>query len=160
MNSHTPSPLTHAQEMADLEQIWSGLSLEHLHDETMSFVRIPVHPRTTMLWNQVSQTPSLLLQLEPPSHPPPSHRTRPHARVVRLGHPYSPPARTSHVPPVRQQSIPASSFNTESPDSLPATIFRFLDRSKINIAIREDEPNLYIVMFSNGSLPFVVSNMH
>ena len=32
MNSHTPSPPAHAQEMADLEQIWNGLSLEHLHD--------------------------------------------------------------------------------------------------------------------------------
>ena len=41
-----------------------------------------------------------------------------------------------------------------------AAIFRFLDRGKINIAMREDEPNLYIVMFSNHSLPFVVSGMH
>ena len=45
MNSHTLSPPAHVQEMADLEQIWSGLSLEHLHDETVSFVRIPIHPR-------------------------------------------------------------------------------------------------------------------
>ena len=53
MNSHTPSPPAHAQKMADLEQIWSGLSLEHLHNETVSFIRISVHPRTAMVWNQV-----------------------------------------------------------------------------------------------------------
>ena len=39
-------------------------------------------------------------------------------------------------------------------------VFRFLDRDEINIAMREDEPNLYIVMFSNRSLPFVVSGTH
>ena len=104
--------------------------------------------------------PSLPMRLEPPSHLPPSHRTRPHARVVRSGHPYHPPAKTSRAPPVRQRSIPASSSNAESPDPLPAAIFRFLDRSEINIAMREDEPYLYIFMFSNCSLPFVVSDTH
>ena len=160
MNNHTPSHPVHVQEMADLKQIWSGLSLEHLQEETVSFVRIPVHPQTAMLWNQVSQTPSLPLQLEPPSHPPPSHRTRPHARVVRSGHPYHPPARTSRALPIRQWSIPISSSSAKSPDPLPVAIFRFLDRSEINIAMREDEPYLYIVMFSNRSLPFVVSGTH
>ena len=146
--------------MADLEQISSGLSLEHLHDETVSFVRIPVHPQIAMVWNQVSQTSSLLLWLEPPSHPPPFHRTCSHARVVRLGHPYHPPTRTSRVLPVRQRSIPISSSSADSSNPLPAAIFRFLDRSEINIAMREDKPNLYIVMFTNRSLPFVVSGTH
>ena len=146
--------------MADLKQIWSGLSLEHLHDETVSFVRIPVHPRIAMVWNQVSQTLSLPLWLEPPSQPPPSHRPRSHVWVHRSGHPYHPPTRSSRVLPVRQRSIPVSSSNADSPDPLPTTIFCFLDQSEINIAMREDEPNLYIVMFSNRSLPFVVSGMH
>ena len=53
-----------------------------------------------------------------------------------------------------------SSSIADSPDLLLAAIFRFLDRGEINIAIREDEPNLYIIMFSNRSLPFVVSGMH
>ena len=53
-----------------------------------------------------------------------------------------------------------SSSSADSSDLLPAAIFRFLDRGKINIAMREDEPNLYIVMFSNYSLPFVVFGTH
>ena len=51
-----------------------------------------------------------------------------------------------------------SSSSADSLDILPATIFLFLDRGEINIAMWEDEPNLYIVMFSNRSLPFVVSS--
>ena len=52
------------------------------------------------------------------------------------------------------------SSDLDSSDPLPAAIFRFLDQSKVNIAMREDEPNLYIVMFSSHSLPFVVSSTH
>ena len=53
-----------------------------------------------------------------------------------------------------------SSSSADSPDILPAAIFHFLDHGEINIAMREDEPNLYIVMFSNCSLPFIVSGTH
>ena len=53
-----------------------------------------------------------------------------------------------------------SSSSADSSDILPVAIFRFLDRGEINIAMQEDEPNLYIVMFSNRSLPFVVSGTH
>nr|POF08058.1 hypothetical protein CFP56_17782 [Quercus suber] len=53
-----------------------------------------------------------------------------------------------------------SSSSVDSPDPLPAAIFHFLDRGEINIAMREEEPNLYIVMFSNRSPPFVVSGTH
>ena len=45
-------------------------------------------------------------------------------------------------------------------EQLPEAIFRFLDLSEINMAIQEDEPNLYIIMFSSQSLPFVVSISH
>ena len=136
MNSNTPSPPTHAQEMADLEQIWSGLSLEHLHDETVSFVWIPIHPQTAMVWNQVSQSPSLPLRLEPPAQPPPSYRPRSHVRVLRSGHPYHPPARSSRAPPVRQRSVPTSSSSADSLNPLHATIFGFLDQCEVNIAMR------------------------
>ena len=53
-----------------------------------------------------------------------------------------------------------SSFSADSQDLLPAAILHFLDRGEINIYMWEDEPNLYIVMFSNCSLPFVVSGTH
>ena len=160
MNSHTHSPPTHAQEMADLEQIWSGLSLEHLHEETVSFFWIPIHPQTTMVWNQVSQSPSLPLRFKPPAQPPPSHRPPSHVRVLRSSHPYHPPARSSRAPPVQQRNVPASSSSADSSDPLPAAIFHFLDRSEVNITMQEDEPNLYIVMFSSCNLPFVVSDTH
>ena len=44
MNSHTPNLHKQAREMEALEQIWSGLSLGRSKDETVSYVRIPVHP--------------------------------------------------------------------------------------------------------------------
>ena len=53
-----------------------------------------------------------------------------------------------------------SSSSVDSSKQLPEAIFRFLDLSEINIALREEEPNLYIIMFSNLSLPFVVSVTH
>ena len=78
MNSHTPNLHEQAREMEALEQIWSGLSLEH-SKETVSYVRIPVHPRTTMAWNQVTQTPGLPMRLEPP--PSPNHYQMPRTHV-------------------------------------------------------------------------------
>ena len=44
-----------------------------------------------------------------------------------------------------------------SPEQLPEAIFCFLDLSEIKMAMQEDEPNLYIIMFLSPSLPFVVS---
>ena len=42
MNSQAPPLPDHDHVMANLEQIWNDLSLEHSHDETMSFFRILV----------------------------------------------------------------------------------------------------------------------
>ena len=100
MNSQALSLQDHEHTMANLEQIWSGLSLEHSHDETMSFVRISIHPRTALVWNQVSQTPSLPLRIEPPPQLTPYHRSLSNAQVHRPGHPYQAPARPSRAPPV------------------------------------------------------------
>ena len=50
--------------------------------------------------------------------------------------------------------------SVDSLDPLPIAIFRFLDQGEINITLWEDEPNLYIIMFFNQSLPFVVFGMH
>ena len=47
-----------------------------------------------------------------------------------------------------------------SPEQLAEAIFRFLDLSKINMVIQDDEPNLYIIMLFGQSLPFVVSVTH
>lgn len=47
-----------------------------------------------------------------------------------------------------------------SPEQLPEAIFRFLDLSEINMALGEDEPKLYIIMFLKLSLPFVVPVTH
>ena len=160
MNNQAPPSQAHELMMANLEQVWSSLSLEHSQDELVSFVRISVHPRTAMVWNQVSQTPSLPLRVETPPQPTTHNRSRSNAWVQRPGHPYQTPARSSRAPPVRQRTISMSSSSAESPDPLPAAIFRFLDRSKINISMRVDEPYLCIIMFSNRSLPFIVSATH
>ena len=121
------TPQSSQQEMEMLEQLWSGLSLKHTLKGTVSYVRIPVHPRTAMQWNQMTQVPSLPLRLDPPphSHSTRSHRT--HGRVHRTSHPYHTPTRHSRAPSVRQRSISTSSSNAASPDPLLAAIFRFLD---------------------------------
>ena len=160
LNNQPPPHQAYEQEMENLEKLWSGLSLEQTLDGTVSYVRIPVHPRTAMNWNQVTQTPSLPLRLDPPPHSNPYRSHRSHVRVHRSSHPYHTQARRTQASSVKQRSIPVSSSNADTPDILPAAIFRFLDRGEINIAMREDEPNLYIVMFSNRSLPFVVSGTH
>ena len=59
--------------------------------------------------------------------------------------------------PVRQRNIQECSDSVMSMECLPEAIFRFLDLSEVNIALREEEPKLYIIMFSNPSLPLIVS---
>ena len=87
-----------------LEQIWSGLSLSLSNDETVSYVRIPVHPWAAMVWNQVTQTPSLPMRLEPPQQPYSSHRTHTHTRVRCSVHPYQPLEGHPRAPLVRQRN--------------------------------------------------------
>ena len=146
--------------MATLEQIWSGLSLGCSKDETVSYVQIPVHPRTALAWNQVTQTPSLPMRLKPPPQPTPHQLPRTHVQVRRSMHPYQAPAGHPRAPPVWQRRTLMSSSSVKSPNPLPVAIFHFLDLGEINIALQEDESNLYIIMFSNQSLSFVVSGTH
>ena len=160
MNSHSPTPQTQTQEMAKLEQIWSGLSLGRSEDETVSYVLIPVLPRMALAWNQMTQTPSLPMRLKPPPQPTPAQLPRTHVRVRHPVHPYQAPVGHPRAPPVRQRRTPTTSFNMNSTDPLPIAIFRFLDLGEINIALREEQSNLYIIMFLNQNLPFVESSTH
>nr|POE83261.1 hypothetical protein CFP56_65939 [Quercus suber] len=160
MNTHSSIPQDQAQEIVNLEQIGSGLSLGRSNDETVSYVQILVHPRTALAWNQVTQTPSLPTRVETPPRPTPYHMPQTDVRVRRSVHPYQSPEGHSRAPLVRQRNNQASSFSVDSPDPLPAAIFCFLDLEEINIALREDEPNLYIILFSNQNLPFVVFGKH
>ena len=121
--------------MEALEQIWSGLSLGRSEDETVSYVRIPIHPRTAMAWSQVTQTPSLPMRLEPPPQPTPYQMPRTYARVRRMVHPYQALVGRSRIPPVWQWDVQMSSSSRDSSDQLPAAIFRFLDLREINIAL-------------------------
>nr|POE96089.1 hypothetical protein CFP56_23461 [Quercus suber] len=57
-------------------------------------------------------------------------------------------------------NIQEGSDSAMSSATLPEAIFRFLDLSEINLALREEEAKLYITMFSNQSLPFIVSAMY
>ena len=54
MNYHSSTPQAYEQEMENLEQLWSELSLEHTSNEMVSYVRILVYPRTAMQWNQMT----------------------------------------------------------------------------------------------------------
>ena len=54
MNYHSPTPQAYEQEMENLEQLWSGLSLEHTLNEMVNYVHIPAHSQTAMQWNQMT----------------------------------------------------------------------------------------------------------
>ena len=83
-----------------------------------------------------------------------------HVQVCRSVHPYQAPVRHLRAQAVRQRNTKVSSSSVDSPKQLLEDIFRFLDLREINIALREEEPNLYIIMFLNQSLPFVMFVMH
>ena len=110
-----------------------------------------------MAWNQVTETPSLPMRLEPPPQPTPYQMPRTNARVRRTMHPYQAPISRSQVPSVRQQDVQTSSSSVDSSDQLPAAIFRFLDLGEKNITLQENEVGLYIIMCSRQSLLFVMS---
>ena len=158
--NYPPPPLNQAQEMAILEQIWNGLSLGRSNNETVSYVHIPVHPWATMALNEVAHTTSLPIRLEPPPQSNPYHMPRTHVRVCHSVHPYLAPVGYLRTPAVKQRNTQASSSNVASLELLLKAIFLFLDLNKINIALREEESKLYIIVFSNQSLRFVVSATH
>ena len=61
---------------------------------------------------------------------------------------------------VWQWNTQESSTSVESTECLVKAIFCFLDLNEINIALREEVPKLYIIMYSNPSLPYIVSITH
>ena len=136
--------------MKNLEQLWSRLLIKNSNDENVSYVTILVHPRATIAWNQMTYTPSLPLHLKPPSQTQPWRQTKGYVRVWCIMHPYQ-------APLVRQRNIQESFDSVMSPEHLPEAIFCFLNLSKVNFTLREEEPKLYIIMFSNPSLPFIMS---
>ena len=69
----------------------------------MSYVRVLVHLWTALAWNQVTQTLSLPMRLEPPPQPTPYQLPRTHVRVRRLVHRYQAPAGHPRAPPIRQR---------------------------------------------------------
>ena len=54
MNYHSPTPQAYEQQMENLEQLWSRLSLKHTPNEMVNYVRISVHSRMAMQWNQMT----------------------------------------------------------------------------------------------------------
>lgn len=57
----------------------------------------------------------------------------------------------------KSRNAQETSDSVMSPKRLPKAIFRFVDLSEVNIALREKEPKFYIIIFSSPSLPFIVS---
>nr|POF21214.1 hypothetical protein CFP56_07010 [Quercus suber] len=123
MSTHSATPQDQAQQMELLEQIWSGLSLGRSDDETVNYVRIPVHPRAALVWNQVTQTPSLPMRLEPPPQTNLYRRPCTHTRVCQITHPYQHPERHHKIPSVRQRNARMSYSSLSSPEQLPEAIF-------------------------------------
>ena len=62
--------------------------------------------------------------------------------------------------PVWQWNAQENSTSVKSTERLPEAIFCFLDLSEINIALLKEVPKLHIIMYSNPSLPYIVSIMH
>ncbi|KAK7856496.1 hypothetical protein CFP56_023104 [Quercus suber] len=145
IHMQSPPPNDQALVMENLEQIWSRLYLENSNKENVSYVRIPVHPRVAMSWNQMTQTPNLPLRLEQPPQNQTRRMTLGHVQVWHSVHPYQAPVGHPVAQPVWQWNAQESSTSVESPERLPEAIFHFLDLSEINIALREEVPKLYIV---------------
>ena len=103
MHTHStippPPPPDQAQEIAILKRI------RRSNDEIVSYVRIPVHPWVAMAWNEVTQTLSLPMRLEPPPQPNSYHMPRTHVRVRCSVQPYQAPIRHSRAPIVKQRNI-------------------------------------------------------
>ena len=57
-----PLPLDH------LNQLMSCLSIKTTNNEEVTYVRIPIHPRTLVAWNQMTKTPILPLWLDSSTH--------------------------------------------------------------------------------------------
>ena len=57
-----PLPLDH------LNQLMSCLSIKTTNNKEVTYVRIPIHSRTLVAWNQMTKTPNLPLQLDSSTH--------------------------------------------------------------------------------------------
>ena len=72
-----PLPLDH------LNQLMSCLSIKTTNNEEVTYVRIPIHPRTLVAWNQMTKTPSLPHWLDSSTHRRHKRNFRGHARARR-----------------------------------------------------------------------------
>ena len=54
INYHSSTSQAYEQEMENLKQLWSKLSLEHTFNKMVSYIRILVYPRMAMQWNQMT----------------------------------------------------------------------------------------------------------
>ena len=163
-HSHHAHPLTYHPKLwsgngkprTDLEQL--VLRTHFRWDGELCSNSNPPKDYTNMEPSDANSKPAY--EARPTTPPKPLPQTPISCLSTSIGAPLSSQTRRTWASPVRQRSTPTSSSSADSQDLLPAAIFRFLDRGEINIAMREEEPNLYIVMFSNRCLPFVVFNTH
>lgn len=77
--SRTLTPLDH------LNYLMSCLSIETSNNKEVKYVRIPIHPRTWVAWNQMTQTPSLPLRVDSTIHHCQRRNVKCHARARRVG---------------------------------------------------------------------------
>ena len=114
------------------------------------YVRIPIHLRTWVAWNQMIQTPSLPLRVDSTIHCRKRRSVRGHAWAPQVGqHPRMPVQ--VPLPPI-QRNMQVGSNSAMSSETLPEAIFRFLDLSEINLALREEDTKPYIIMFFNQNI--------
>ena len=64
-----------------LNQLMSYLFIKTTNNKEVTYVRIPIHPRTLVAWNQMTKTPSLPLQLDSSSDHRHKRNFRGHARA-------------------------------------------------------------------------------
>ena len=113
-----------------LEQIWSSLSLGRSNDKTVSYVPIPVHPQAAMVWNQMTQTPSLPMRLEPPPPPNPYHTPHPHTSAL-VSPPLPPPREISSGSTCQAKKCPSEPLQCVLPSTTSRSHF-LVPRSQKN----------------------------
>lgn len=70
------------------------------------------------------------------------------------------PSGTSSCIVSQAEERPGESSQCGVTETSAQSLFHFLNLSKNNITLWEEEPKLYIIMYSSPSLPFVMSATH
>ena len=117
-------PHNHPLLLDHLNQLMSCLSIKTTNNEEVTYVRIPIHPRTLVAWNQMTKTPILPLWLDSSTHR--RHRRNGASRTHPLRLDSSISARLSVDPCVKKKTIILLICQSHQLSSVKKDYFKYL----------------------------------